>query len=44
VIPKWEEVASEAINTEMEKAMAGKATAQQAAQAMQDKANSIGTG
>jgi multiple sugar transport system substrate-binding protein len=41
-IPKWEQVASEAINAEMEKAMTGGATAEQAAKAMQEKANSIG--
>jgi multiple sugar transport system substrate-binding protein len=41
-IPKWEQVASEAINGEMEKAMVGGASAEAAAKAMQEKANSIG--
>jgi multiple sugar transport system substrate-binding protein len=43
-IPKWEQVAAEAINTEMEKVMSGDASAEQGAKAMQQKAESIGTG
>jgi multiple sugar transport system substrate-binding protein len=43
-IPKWEQIAAEVINAEMEKAMSGGASAEQAAQAMQEKASSIGTG
>jgi multiple sugar transport system substrate-binding protein len=43
-IPKWEQIAIEAINTEMEKAMSGGASAEQAAKAMQEKATSIGSG
>lgn len=42
-IPHWEQVAADAINTEMEKAMVGDASADEAAQAMQAKASSIGT-
>ena len=42
-IPKWEQIASEAINAEMEKAMVGGASAEAAAKAMQAKASSIGT-
>ena len=42
--PKWEQVAAEAINTEMEKALAGGESADQAAKAMQEKATSIGSG
>jgi multiple sugar transport system substrate-binding protein len=42
-IPKWEQIASEAINAEMEKAMVGGASAEEAAKAMQAKASSIGT-
>lgn len=40
VIPEWEEIGT-AINSEMEKAMIGDATPEQAAQAMQDQATSI---
>jgi multiple sugar transport system substrate-binding protein len=43
-IPKWEQVAVEAVNTEMEKVMTGGASPEQGAQAMQAKAESIGTG
>jgi len=43
-IPKWEQIAADAINTEMEKAMTGDASPEQAAKAMQEKASSIGTG
>jgi multiple sugar transport system substrate-binding protein len=43
-IPKWEQVAAEAVNTEMEKVMSGDASAEQGAKAMQQKAESIGTG
>jgi multiple sugar transport system substrate-binding protein len=43
-IPTWEQVAAEAVNTEMEKVMAGDSTPEQGAQAMQEKAESIGTG
>ena len=43
VIPKWEQIAVDAVNTEMEKAMIGGATADEAAKAMQEKASSIGT-
>jgi multiple sugar transport system substrate-binding protein len=42
-IPKWEQIASEAINAEMEKAMIGGASAEEAAKAMDAKASSIGT-
>ena len=42
-IPRWEQVAVDAINTEMEKAMIGDASADEAATAMQEKASSIGT-
>jgi len=43
-IPKWEQIASEAVNTEMEKALTGGESAEQAAQNMQQKAESIGSG
>jgi multiple sugar transport system substrate-binding protein len=43
-IPKWEQVAAEAVNAELEKATVGDATAEQAAKSMQQKAQSIGTG
>ena len=43
-IAKWEQVASEAVNAELEKATTGGVSAEQAAQAMQQKAESIGTG
>jgi multiple sugar transport system substrate-binding protein len=43
-IPKWEQVAAEAVNAELEKATVGDATAEQAAKSMQQKAESIGTG
>jgi len=43
VIPRWEQVAADAVNTEMEKAMIGDATPEQAAKSMQEKAASIGT-
>ena len=42
-IPKWEQIASEAINAELEKATTGGSSAQQAAESMQQKASSIGT-
>jgi len=42
--PKWEQVAAEAINTEMEKALAGGESADAAAKSMQEKATSIGSG
>jgi multiple sugar transport system substrate-binding protein len=42
-IPRWEQVAADAVNTEMEKAMIGGASAEEAAKAMQEKASSIGT-
>jgi len=42
-IPKWEQIASEVINTELEKATVGGESAEQAAKAMQQKASSIGT-
>jgi len=41
-IPRWEQVAADAVNTEMEKAMIGDASAEEAAEAMQAKASSIG--
>jgi multiple sugar transport system substrate-binding protein len=40
--PKWEQVAAEAINTEMEKALTGGESAEQAAKNMQEKATAIG--
>jgi multiple sugar transport system substrate-binding protein len=43
-IPKWEQIAAEVVNTEMEKVMTGGSTAEQGAKAMQEKAESIGTG
>ena len=43
-IPTWEQVAAEAVNTEMEKVMTGGSTPEQGAKAMQQKAESIGTG
>jgi multiple sugar transport system substrate-binding protein len=43
-IPKWEQIASEVINTEMEKALTGGESAEQAAKNMQEKATSIGSG
>jgi multiple sugar transport system substrate-binding protein len=43
-IPKWEQIASEVVNTEMEKALVGGESAEQAAQNMQQKAESIGSG
>jgi multiple sugar transport system substrate-binding protein len=43
-IPKWEQVAVEAVNAELEKATTGGVSAEQAAQSMQQKAQSIGTG
>jgi multiple sugar transport system substrate-binding protein len=42
-IPKWEQIASEVINAELEKATIGGESAEQAAKAMQQKATSIGT-
>jgi multiple sugar transport system substrate-binding protein len=42
-IPKWEQIASEAINSELEKATTGDSSAEQAAESMQQKASSIGT-
>jgi len=41
--PKLEQVAAEAINTEMEKALSGGESAEQAAKSMQEKATSIGS-
>jgi multiple sugar transport system substrate-binding protein len=43
-IPKWEQVAAEVVNTELEKVATGGSTPEQGAQAMQQKAESIGTG
>jgi multiple sugar transport system substrate-binding protein len=43
-IPKWEQIAVEAVNTEMEKVMSGDASPEEGAKAMQAKAESIGTG
>jgi multiple sugar transport system substrate-binding protein len=43
-IPKWEQVAAEAVNAELEKVTTGGSTPQQGAEAMQQKAESIGTG
>ncbi|HSL63069.1 MAG TPA: sugar ABC transporter substrate-binding protein [Gaiellaceae bacterium] len=43
-LAKWEQVAVEAVNAEVEKATTGGSTPEQAAQAMQQKAESIGTG
>jgi multiple sugar transport system substrate-binding protein len=43
-IPKWEQVAAEAVNAELEKATVGDSSAEQAAKSMQQKAESIGTG
>jgi multiple sugar transport system substrate-binding protein len=43
-IPKWEQVAAEAVNAELEKATVGGSSAEEAAEAMQQKAESIGTG
>jgi multiple sugar transport system substrate-binding protein len=43
-IPKWEQVAAEVVNTELEKVCAGNSTPEEGAQAMQQKAESIGTG
>jgi multiple sugar transport system substrate-binding protein len=43
VIPRWEQVAADVVNTEMEKAMIGDATPEEAAKSMQEKAASIGT-
>jgi multiple sugar transport system substrate-binding protein len=43
-IPKWEQIAAEVINTEMEKVMSGGVSAEQGAQSMQEKAEAIGTG
>jgi multiple sugar transport system substrate-binding protein len=43
-IPKWEQIAVEAVNAELEKATTGGVAAEQAAQSMQQKAASIGTG
>jgi multiple sugar transport system substrate-binding protein len=43
-IAKWEQVAAEVVNTELEKVMTGGSTPEQGAQAMQQKAEAIGTG
>jgi multiple sugar transport system substrate-binding protein len=43
VIPRWEQVAADVVNTEMEKAMIGGASAEATAKAMQEKASAIGT-
>jgi multiple sugar transport system substrate-binding protein len=43
VIPRWEQVAADAVNTEMEKVMIGDASPEQGAKSMQEKAASIGT-
>lgn len=43
VIPRWEQVAADAVNTEVEKATIGDSSPEQAAKAMQEKAAAIGT-
>jgi multiple sugar transport system substrate-binding protein len=43
-ISTWEQVAAEVVNTEMEKALTGGTSAEEAAQNMQQKAESIGSG
>jgi multiple sugar transport system substrate-binding protein len=43
-IPKWEQIAAEVVNTEMEKALTGGESAEQAAKNMQEKATAIGSG
>jgi len=43
-IPKWEQVAAEVVNTELEKVAAGESSPEEGAEAMQQKAESIGTG
>jgi multiple sugar transport system substrate-binding protein len=43
VIPRWEQVAADVVNSEMEKAMIGDASPEQAAKSMQEKAAAIGT-
>jgi multiple sugar transport system substrate-binding protein len=43
-IPKWEQVAAEVVNTELEKVATGGSSPEEGAQAMQQKAESIGTG
>ena len=42
MIPHWEQVAADAVNTELEKATIGDSSAEDAAKAMQEKASSIG--
>jgi multiple sugar transport system substrate-binding protein len=42
-IPKWEQIAAEVVNAELEKATTGGESAEQAAKNMQQKASSIGT-
>jgi multiple sugar transport system substrate-binding protein len=44
VIPHWEQVAADAVNTELEKATIGDSSAEEAAKGMQEKASSIGAG
>ena len=43
VIPRWEQVAVDAVNSEVEKATVGDSSPEQAAKSMQEKAASIGT-
>jgi multiple sugar transport system substrate-binding protein len=43
VIPRWEQVAADVVNSELEKAMIGDASPEQAAKSMQEKAAAIGT-
>ena len=43
VIPRWEQVAADVVNTEVEKATIGDSSPEQAAKAMQEKAAAIGT-
>jgi multiple sugar transport system substrate-binding protein len=40
--PKWEQVAVEAVNTELEKAVTGNSSVDEAAKAMQEKATAVG--
>jgi multiple sugar transport system substrate-binding protein len=42
-IPKWEQIAAEVVNAELEKATTGGSSAEQAAKEMQQKASAIGT-
>ena len=43
VIPRWEQVAADVVNTELEKTMIGDSSPEQAAKSMQEKAAAIGT-